>query len=94
MTSFSLLSAPKIPFTSTVSCWDAASEFNDSENPDAANPSGVWSYGSKKTLTDKFFLASRPFADHPDSLWLVDPERISTDLPYNASHSGRDEWAQ
>jgi len=27
--------------TITISSWDAASEFNDSANPDAANPSGV-----------------------------------------------------
>ncbi len=40
-----------------VTCWDAAAEFNDSANPDAANPSGVWSYGWKKTPTDRFFLA-------------------------------------
>ncbi len=46
-------------------CWDAASEFNDSVNPDAANPSGVWSYGWKKTLIDKFFLATTPFTDPP-----------------------------
>ncbi len=50
----------------TVSCWDAASEFNDSKNPDAANPSGVWSCGWKKTLTGKFFLALTPFNDPPD----------------------------
>ncbi len=40
-----------------VTCWDAASEFNDSINPDAANPSGVWSYGWKEALTGKFVLA-------------------------------------
>lgn len=49
----------------TATCWDAASEFNDSANPDAANPSGFWSYGWKKTLTDKFFLASTPVNDPP-----------------------------
>jgi hypothetical protein len=49
-----------------VTCWDAASEFNDSTNPDAANPSGVWSYGWKKTLTDKFFLFTTPIYDPPD----------------------------
>ncbi len=48
-----------------VTCWDAASEFNDSANPDAANPSGVWSYGWKKTLTGKFFLGTTPFSDPP-----------------------------
>jgi hypothetical protein len=48
-----------------VFCWDAASEFNDSNNPDAANPSGVWSYGWKKTLTDKFYLAVTLYADPP-----------------------------
>jgi hypothetical protein len=48
-----------------VTCWDAASEFNDSANPDAANPSGVWSYGWKKTLTDKFYLATTPYTDPP-----------------------------
>src|SRR5450432_2691930 len=51
----------------TISSWDAASEFNDSANPDAANPSGVWSYGWKKTLTDKFFLAQTPY-DYPPNL--------------------------
>ena len=54
------------PAAITISCWDAASEFNDSANPDAANPSGVWSYGWKKTLTDKFFLALTPYSDPPD----------------------------
>ncbi len=49
----------------TVSCWNAASEFNDSANPDAANPSGVWSYGWKKTITDKFYLAVTPYNDPP-----------------------------
>ncbi|MGI8957946.1 MAG: hypothetical protein ACR2II_13685 [Chthoniobacterales bacterium] len=49
----------------TISSWDAASEFNDCANPDAANPSGVWSYGWKKTLTDKFFLAMTPVNDPP-----------------------------
>ena len=48
-----------------VTCWDAASEFNDCSNPDAANPSGVWSYGWKKTLTDKFYLFTTPFTDPP-----------------------------
>ncbi len=42
-----------------ISCWDAASEFNDSVNPDAANPSGVWSYGWKTALTGKFFWPRR-----------------------------------
>jgi hypothetical protein len=50
----------------TISCWDAAAEFNDSVNPDAANPSGVWSYGWKKSLTDKFFLASTSYGDPPN----------------------------
>ena len=50
----------------TVSCWDAASEFNDSANPDAANPSGVWSYGWKEALTGKFLLALTPFSDPPN----------------------------
>ncbi|HEY1582647.1 MAG TPA: hypothetical protein VGF73_06075, partial [Chthoniobacterales bacterium] len=49
-----------------ISCWDAASEFNDSVNPDATNPSGVWSYGWKKSLTDKFLLATTPLNDPPD----------------------------
>jgi hypothetical protein len=48
-----------------ISSWDAASEFNDSENPDAANPSGVWSYGWKETLTGKFFLALTSYNDPP-----------------------------
>ena len=48
-----------------VTCWDAASEFNDSANPDAANPSGVWSYGWKKTLTDRFLLMLTPYNDPP-----------------------------
>jgi hypothetical protein len=52
--------------TIPVTCWDAASEFNDSANPDAGNPSGVWSYGWKKTLTDKFYLATTPYTDPPD----------------------------
>jgi hypothetical protein len=51
--------------TITISCWDAASEFNDSENPDAANPSGVWSYGWKKTLTGKFVPATTRANDPP-----------------------------
>ncbi len=50
-----------------VTCWDAASEFNDSTNPDTANPSGAWSYGWKKTLTDKFFPALTPINDPPNS---------------------------
>src|SRR5450432_352414 len=50
-----------------VSCWDAASEFNDSANPDAANPSGVWSYGWKKTLTGKFVLLATPFNNPPNA---------------------------
>src|SRR4051794_34529678 len=48
-----------------ATCWDAASEFNDSANPDAANSSGVWSYGWKKTLSDTFFLDTTPFTDPP-----------------------------
>ncbi len=48
-----------------VTCWDAASEFNDSANPDAANPSGVWSYGWKKALAGKFYLFLTPFNDPP-----------------------------
>jgi hypothetical protein len=48
-----------------VACWDAASEFNDSANPDAANPSGAWSYGWKKTLTGKFYLVTTAFTDLP-----------------------------
>ena len=54
-----------IPAAIPVTSWDAASEFNDSANPDAANPSGVWSYGWKKTLTDKFFLAKTAYTDPP-----------------------------
>jgi hypothetical protein len=50
-----------------VSCWDAASEFNDSNNPDAANPSGVWSYGWKRALAGNFFLAQTPY-DNPPNL--------------------------
>jgi hypothetical protein len=49
-----------------IFCWDAASEFNDSNNPDAANPSGVWSYGWKEALTGKFYLALTPYEDPPD----------------------------
>ncbi len=48
-----------------VTCWDAASEFNDSANPDAANPSEAWSYGWKPSLTGKFFLALTSFSDPP-----------------------------
>ena len=48
-----------------VLCWDASSEFNDSANPDAANPCGVWSYGWKKELTGTFYLVSTPFTDPP-----------------------------
>jgi hypothetical protein len=51
--------------TIPISCWDAASEFNDSANPDAANPSGVWSYGWKKALTEKFVLATTRANDPP-----------------------------
>jgi hypothetical protein len=51
--------------TIPIACWDAASEFNDSANPDAANPSGVWSYGWKKSITDRFYLASTTFSDPP-----------------------------
>ena len=61
---FGLASLPSFAAVE-VTCWDAASEFNDSENPDAANPSGVWSYGWKKELTGKFYLASTPFTDPP-----------------------------
>ncbi len=50
----------------SVTCWDVASEFNDSINPDAANPSGVWSYGWKQNLRGKFFLALTGYADPPD----------------------------
>jgi hypothetical protein len=50
----------------TISSWDAASEFNDSANPDAANPSGVWSYGWKESLTGKFYLAKTPYTDPPN----------------------------
>ncbi len=60
-----LATAPGFAATS-ISCWDAASEFNDSANPDAANPSGVWSYGWKKTLIDKLFLFTTPCTDPPD----------------------------
>ncbi|HEY2713341.1 MAG TPA: hypothetical protein VGI60_12565 [Chthoniobacterales bacterium] len=49
----------------STTCWDAASEFNDSNNPDAANPSGVWSYGWKKTLVDKFYVATTRSNDPP-----------------------------
>ena len=59
------LTTPASFATIPISSWDAASEFNDSANPDAANPSGVWSYGWKKTLTDKFFLALTPYKDPP-----------------------------
>lgn len=48
-----------------VTCWDVASDFNDSKNPDAANPSGVWSYGWKKNLTGRFFLATTPLNEPP-----------------------------
>ncbi|MBA3960469.1 MAG: hypothetical protein H0X40_01010 [Chthoniobacterales bacterium] len=62
-----LILLPAVPGLAAipVSCWDATSEFNDSANPDAANPSGVWSYGWKKTLTDKFFLAQTPYSNPP-----------------------------
>ena len=60
------LSAARSSATLPVSCWDAASEFNDSANPDAANPSGVWSYGWKKTLTGKFILLATPFNNPPN----------------------------
>ena len=66
MTSIAFVAAGPIPGAPSISSWDAASEFNDSANPDAANPSGVWSYGWKKTLTDKFYLASTPYTDPPD----------------------------
>jgi hypothetical protein len=59
------LGAARSSATLPVSCWDAASEFNDSKNRDAANPSGVWSYGWKKNLTGRFFLATTPFNDPP-----------------------------
>lgn len=52
--------AASAPAALEVSCWNAAAEFNDSANPDAANPSGVWSYGWKKTLTDKFYFFRTP----------------------------------
>ena len=77
---FWLMIAP-IFDSAAVPCWDAASEFNDSENPDAANPSGVWSYGWKKTLTDKFYLASTPYTD-PPAFWLVQCERLSDDVSF------------
>ncbi|HEY1770115.1 MAG TPA: hypothetical protein VGG02_07655 [Chthoniobacterales bacterium] len=48
-----------------MTCWDAASEFNDSANPDAANPSGLWSAGWKLNLTGKFFLATTASNDLP-----------------------------
>ncbi len=52
------------------SCWDAASEFNDSLNSQRANPCGVWSYGWKKTVTDQFFPASNSYNDPPNrSVW-------------------------
>ena len=54
-----------------VSCWDAASEFNDSNNPNAANPSGVWSYGWKKTLSDKFLSRGDALYRPALSFWLV-----------------------
>ena len=59
------LSAARSSATPPVSCWDAASEFNDSKNPDAANPSEVWSYGWKKNLTGRFFLATTPLNEPP-----------------------------
>lgn len=49
-----------------ASSWDAAAECNDSANPDAANPSGVWSYGWKKTVDAKFYLALTHYNDPPD----------------------------
>ena len=49
-----------------VTCWDAASEYNDSALPDKANPSGVWSYGWKKKFTGKFFFALTAFTDPPN----------------------------
>jgi len=54
------------PAAVPISCWDAASEFNDSNNPDAANPTGVWSYGWKTALTGEFFLAQTPYNDPPN----------------------------
>lgn len=48
-----------------VSCWDAASEFHKSENP-----SGVWSYGWKKTLMGQFFLARTRYGrEHESCGW-------------------------
>lgn len=52
--------------TVPVTCWDAVSEFNDSVNPDAANPSGVWSYGWKEKVTGKFYVAVTPLKDLPN----------------------------
>ncbi|MBA3960474.1 MAG: hypothetical protein H0X40_01035 [Chthoniobacterales bacterium] len=49
----------------TASSWDAVAEFNDSANPDAKNPSGVWSYGWKKILAGRFFLALTHCNDLP-----------------------------
>jgi hypothetical protein len=48
--------------------WELASEFNDCNNPDAANPSGVWSYGWKPITFGSFTLftdcvALPPFPD-------------------------------
>ena len=59
------LIAARAAATITASCWDLASEFNDSKNQDAANPSGVWSYGWKKNLTGRFFLATTPLNELP-----------------------------
>ncbi|HEY2713342.1 MAG TPA: hypothetical protein VGI60_12570 [Chthoniobacterales bacterium] len=75
-----------------VSCWDAASEFNDSANPDAANPSGVWSYGWKKTLIDKFFLATTPYTDPPTCFGWCNasgyPKIIHTTRPVSVLMNG------
>ncbi len=80
-------------FASTpVNCWDAASEFNDSANPDAVNPCGVWSYGWKKTLTDKFYLSLTSFSDPPNrSGWCNAsgyPAIIHNTRPVRVSMSG------
>jgi len=56
-----------------VTCWDAAAEFNDSANPEAANPSGVWSYGWKEALTGKFFLMVTPMRDPPHRFGWCSP---------------------
>ncbi len=62
----SLLSLTTVSAAVPITCWDAASEFNDSNNADTANPSGVWSYGWKEMLTGKFYLALTHFDDPPN----------------------------